>query len=238
MPFFETSTGTWAKTLIAIGVTVLTHSAFASPAHRGHARPASRPAAVRNLPDSFLPVRATTVEAVARQIEADPKVRRHYAHQFQVPEARVADYLRQNLVASRLNHTGQYTVFLVRPNSLIYPVVMTIPEGSRVFALRSGPAVLTWGDGNPFKRYTTPEETRIVKAPPRPHPAVIHVAPSSQTLAPVQVQETIVPSIVVTPVFQPASPLTAQEQAPAEPSPAQQTANAGTMPAPPPTATP
>ena len=172
--------------------------------------------AAPNPADSFLPVASSSVDAMVRQVDTNPTVRRHYAAYFHVPEARVADYLRHNLVQTRLAAAGRYTMYLVRPNGLIYPVMTTMPKGARVFTLQTRPvAMLTAGDGNPIKQFKNQVVTVIVKAP-SDGGARVKVLPSreSQTLAPVTVQETILPTVVATPVYRPASPLSPAEQTP------------------------
>lgn len=185
----------------------------------------ARAVEIRNLADSFLPISASTVLGMTRQIDANPIVRRRYARYFHVPEARVADYLRHNLVRTRLTRAGRYTMYLVRPNGLIYPVMTTVPKGARVFTLQTRPAaLLTYGDGNPIREFRQQVVTVIVIAPSTgASEATVKVLPSveNQTLAPVKVQETILPTIVLTPVYQPESPLSPAEQSPGTPAPAQ-----------------
>ena len=197
MPSFPRLTAPLLGALAAVG---LAAQAYAAPAH--------------NLPDSFLPTRAASISQLVQQVQTNPTVRRHYASYFHIPESRIAKYLRQNLVASRLSRGGQYTVYLVRQNSLIYPVMVHLPAGSRVFALRSGPAVMTSGDGNPLRRFEMAQETHYIK--PAKQQIIYKVSPSRQQLAPIQVHETILPTVIYTPVFQPTNGLTPAEQQPGE----------------------
>lgn len=207
----RTFPGLAVRAALAVGLAALASNAPAGAA-TPHARP---PAARKNLTDSFLPTRASSVAGLIRQVQTNAAVRRNYARYLRIPEDRVAGYLRQNLVTKRLNQAGRYTMFLVRPSGLIYPVTTTVPRGARVFALSSGAPLLSDGDGNPLKQFTTPVEVVVVPAPTAPHGANVKVSPNieEQTLVPVKVQETIVPTIIVTPVYQPVSALSPAEQA-------------------------
>lgn len=223
----RTFPGLAVRAALAVGLAALASNAPAGAA-TPHARP---PAARKNLTDSFLPTRASSVAGLIRQVQTNAAVRRNYARYLRIPEDRVAGYLRQNLVTKRLNQAGRYTMFLVRPSGLIYPVTTTVPRGARVFALSSGAPLLSDGDGNPIKQFKTPVEVVRVPAPPAHAPggATVKVAPSieDQTLVPVAPQETVVPTIVLTPVYRPASPLSPAERAPeAQPGvPAEKTAS-------------
>ncbi len=172
--------------------------------------------AARMAPDSFVPVPATSVASLVHQVETNPAVRARYARHFHVPESHIAAYLRANLVVSRLSEAGRYTMFCARPNGLIYPTLMPLPGGSRVFALRSGPAVLTLPEGDPLASYQTAVEERVVATGHTPR-AVTIVSPSQQMIAPTQGQEIVVPLPTPTPVYQSVSPLTPAEQGEAAP---------------------
>ncbi len=182
-----------------------------SPALALHAAPPALTAS-RAAPDSFVPLPALTLPSLLGQVQANPLVRSRYAHYFHIPDSHLLAYLRANLVASHLSDDGRYTMFCVRPNGLVYPTVLRMPRGSRVFALRGGPAVLTCPEGNPLTRFQTAVETRIL--PPaiatrtQTEPAAPH-----RTIAPTQPREIVVPTYVPTPVYQSVSPLTPAEQA-------------------------
>ncbi len=165
------------------------------------------------VPDTFAPLPAPTVQALLSQVQANALVRARYAHYFHLPASRVLPYLRANLVASHLSDEGRYTMYCVRPNGLVYPTVLHMPRGSRVFALRGGPAVLTCPEGNPLARFQTAVETRVVPAPP----LVENIAPR-RVIAPTQPREIVVPAYVPTPVYQAVSPLTPAERAGEAPS--------------------
>lgn len=166
------------------------------------------------VPDTFAPLPAPTVQALLSQVQASALVRTRYAHYFHLPASRVLPYLRANLVASHLSDEGRYTMYCVRPNGLVYPTVLRMPKGSRIFALRGGPAVLTCPEGNPLARFQTAVETHIVPAPP-----VVEDAAPRRVIAPTQPREIIVPAYVPTPVYQAVSPLTPAERAGDTPPP-------------------
>ncbi len=163
-------------------------------------------------PDSFAPKPVPTVQSLLSQVQANVLVRRRYAHYFHMPDSRLLAYLRANLVASHLSDEGRYTMFCVRPNGLVYPTVLNMPKGSRVFALRGGPAVLTCPEGNPLTRFQTAVEMHVVP-PPVGTSAVPETASPRQIIIPAQPREIIVPAYVPTPVYQAVSPLTPAERA-------------------------
>lgn len=170
----------------------------------------------RTAPDSFVPVPAVSVSDLVHQVETNRAVRIRYARHFHVPEGHIAAYLRANLVVSRLSEGGRYTMFCARPNGLIYPTLMPLPGGSRVFALRSGPAVLSLPAGDPLAPYQIAVEQHVASSGHVPR-AVTIVSPSQQMIAPTEGQEIIVPLATPTPVYQSVSPLTPAEQGDAAP---------------------
>ncbi len=184
------------------------------------AQAAPTAAASQSVPDAFAPLPAPTVQALLSQVQASSLVRKRYARYFHIPDSHLLAYLRANLVASHLSDDGRYTMFCVRPNGLVYPTVLRMPKGSRVFALRGGPAVLTCPEGNPLARFQTAVETHVV-----PAPIIVEAAPPRRIIAPTQTREIVVPAYVPTPVYQAVSPLTPAERAeeaqavPAAPSP-------------------
>lgn len=187
----------------------------AGPAALAHpVRHSGRTVAPRNLPDSFLPASADSLHGLLVQVQTNPIVCKRYAKYFHLPESRVAAYLQANLTQKRLHQTGRYTVFMVRPNGLIYPTMLTVPKGSAVFALRGGDPVLTGRDGDPMRQYRTAQEIHIIKE--RPRPTVI-VAGTEEVIVPNQVSETVVPTIEQTPVYQP-TPIDTETPAEAGPT--------------------
>ncbi len=193
---------------MALQATLIAGALAAFPCFPAQAAPAA--STVKSAPDSFAPLPALTLQSLLRQVQAQPLVRSRYAHYFHIPDSHLLAYLRANLVASHLSDNGRYTMFCVRPNGLVYPTVLYMPRGSRVFALRGGPAVLTCPEGNPLTRFQTAVETRVAP-PPVGTPPLVEPAP--RIIAPTQGREIIVPTYVPTPVYQAVSPLTSAERA-------------------------
>ncbi len=202
---------------LGIGLAMTGPAALAHPAKR-----IAVTAAPRNLPDSFLPNSAGGLQGLLTQVRTNPTVRRRYAKFFHVPESQIGAYMQANLTEKRLHQTGRYTVFLVRPNGLVYPTMMTLPRDSAVFALKGGNPVMTAREGNPMMQYRTAQEIHYVTVK-QPGPTVI-VAGSEQVIVPNQVSETVVSTTEQTPIYQPA-PMDVETPAEAAPPPAAPTAN-------------
>lgn len=181
-----------------------------APLFPSQAAPAA--SAPQSAPDSFVPILAPTLQSLLSQVQTSALVRSRYAHYFHIPDSHLLAYLRANLVASHLSDDGRYTMFCVRPNGLVYPTVLHMPRGSRVFALRGGPAVLTCPEGNPLTRFQIAVETRIVPPPTGTHAAAEPASPPHRIIAPTQGREIVVPAYVPTPVYQAVSPLTPAER--------------------------
>ncbi len=154
-----------------------------------------------NLPNSFLPRQAPTVEALARQAEADPLVRGRYARYLHLPERRVAGYLRANLSPARLPKAARFTMYCARANGLLYPTRLTLPAGAAVFALRGGLPLLTRPEGNPLLPYRIATETRRAPAPPVTLAPASLPTPPQVTVVPVPARETVSPIFTPTPVY-------------------------------------
>jgi len=175
-------------------------------------RAAHADSSTSNPSDAFLASPATTVDALVAQVQSNPTICRNYAHYLRIPAARVADYLKNNLVRSRLTATTKYTVYLVHPNGLIYPTMITLPKGSYVFARRNGAPLMTDREGDPMKRFHTAVEVHYASRPSGPR---TKVSPETILLrtVPCTVETTIETTTVTTPTFNAPSELTPAEQA-------------------------
>ena len=141
-------------------------------------------------PDSFLVYKVYSVDQLVDQVQANPAIQLKYARHFHVPQSRIVQYLRANLVESYIPETGTYTCYCVRQNGLIYPVKQKFHEGTKVFALRNGEPVLKWVCGNPLSKYLPAVETHtIVRDMP-----VIKLAPSTEVIAPTDNVQILVPT--------------------------------------------
>ena len=188
------SIGTVACALIAACV-VSSTTAFASTSskvhHHKHTQSSSLDAQARRTPaDSFLVYKVYSIDQLIAQVKASPAIQAKYARHFRVPQSRVVQYMRANLVESYIPDTGMYTCYCVRKNGLIYPVKQKFTEGTKVFALRNGEPVLKWVCGNPLSKFLPAVETHtIVRDMP-----VIKLAPSTEVVAPTDNVQVLVPT--------------------------------------------
>ena len=130
----------------------------AAPQMTPHAHQAMTHTAHRRVPtppDSYLQYKVYTVDQLIQQVADNPAVRRRFARHFQLPENRVVEYMRTNLVESYIPKTGRYTVYCARRSGKFYPVRQTFHRGTRVFALRNGEPVMKWVCGNPLTKFAS-----------------------------------------------------------------------------------
>jgi hypothetical protein len=146
-----------------------------------------------------------SVDQLIRQVATNPVVRKRFARHFQIPESRVVSYMRANLVESYIPKTGRYTVYCVHRSGKFYPVHQTFHRGTKVFALRNGDPVMKWVCGNPLSHFLPSVHVVVSEAPPAP-PAKTKVAAYHDQL-PADTVETLLPSEVNTPAYQPMVPV-------------------------------
>lgn len=152
----------------------------------GHYRPTP--------PDSFLPYKVYSVDELVSAAETNPRVRLMYARNFNVPEDRIVQYMRANLVPSYVPDTQVYTVYCARKDGTIYPVRETLRQGTKVFALRNGQPLMKWVCGNPLSRFLP----TVSQAPD------IKVLPSLETMTPADTtRNVLVPTEIDAPAYQP-----------------------------------
>ncbi|MGO8673278.1 MAG: hypothetical protein ACLQVD_18200 [Capsulimonadaceae bacterium] len=160
----------------------------------------------RTPPDSYLQFKVYSVDELVAAVQSSAHIRHIYSQTFRVPENRVIQYMRANLIASYVPETQTYTCYCAHPDGTVYPTKQTFRRGTKVFALRNGQPVLKWLCGNPLSRFLPAVEVHEVP--------VVKVSPSVQTLTPVDKEDiilpseedTIVPSEVDKPVYQPSVP--------------------------------
>lgn len=122
-------------------------------------------------PDSFAYVQVDNTDELVAMLKKNPKLVKTYARHFGIPEAEVVRFVKEALVPQQLTAPKKITTFGLRKNGQIYPVVKTIPAGTRVWATRSGTPVLKWICSNPIgykmpgtdlprATFATPEVTR------------------------------------------------------------------------------
>lgn len=170
--------GRWSvvRQLLAVGVSVLALAVAQAGADDRE----------RTGPDSFLPYRAYTVEALVDQVERDPVVRKRLAKHFHVPEAELVSYFRKNLRVVSFTSTGWRPIYGVTRTGRIYRSRDHFRRGAKAFGLKDGTAVLKFACGNPLitklppaPRKPTPR--KIVEAPPQPWQPPIESLPEVMT---------------------------------------------------------
>jgi len=121
----------------------------------------------RTGPDSFLPYRAYTVEALVQQVENDPVVRQRLAKHFHVSQAELVGYLQANLQVVSFDSSGWRPVYGVTRTGRIYRSRDYFQQDGKVFGLADGTPVLKYACGNPLTTNLPPvKRKKIVEAPP------------------------------------------------------------------------
>jgi len=82
--------------------------------------------------------------------------------------------------------------------------MQTFQQGTKVFALRNGQPVMKWACGNPLSKFLPAVEVRRVAVPGK---TITKVSPSVEEMLPADTQDILVPSVVESPVYQPAVPV-------------------------------
>jgi hypothetical protein len=192
--------------VVALGVVSGGLGALTAPAQAAaHSYKATKTAhrRVPTPPDSYLQYKVYTVDQLIQQVSDNPAVRRRFARHFQMPEDRVVEYMRANLVESYIPKTGRYTVYCVHPSGKFYPVRQNFHRGTKVFALRNGEPVMKWVCGNPLTKFAS-NVTDIVHVPPK-----TRVDSTVAEFIPADIENEVVPSegpatptILVSPTIQ------------------------------------
>jgi hypothetical protein len=159
--------------------------------------------------DSFLPYKVYSVGQLIKEVQNSPTIQIHYARTFHVPQDRVVQYMRDNVVESYIQETGKYTVYCVRPDGLVYPTVQHFSKGTKVFALRNGQPIMKWACGNPLMNFL-PAVHEVLKPVVK---VITKVSPSVETLVPAEAAQEEVPVEEVAPVYQPQVPVMASPMA-------------------------
>jgi hypothetical protein len=159
--------------------------------------------------DSYLPYKVYSVDQLINEVQGNPAIIAHYSRTFHVPEDKVVQYMRNNVVESYIQETGKYTVYCVRPDGLVYPTVQHFQQGTKVFALRNGQPIMKWACGNPLMNFL-PAVHEVVKPVVK---VVTKVSPSVETLVPAEAAQEEVPVEEVAPVYQPKVPVMASPMA-------------------------
>ncbi len=144
-------------------------------------------------PDSYLQYKVYTVDQLVQQVQANPRIRAVYARTFHIPEGRVVDYMRHNVVESYIPYTKTYTVYCVTSSGRVFKIHQVFRQGTKVFALRNGQPVFKWVCGNPLMAQlpTVKTKTKTVQTPAK---VVTKVSPSAETLIPTQSAVELIPS--------------------------------------------
>lgn len=180
---------------VGVAAALLTSaSAFAAPGQSAHARYHAHYQADAHKrhtpPDSFLVYKVYSIDELIAQVKSNPRIKEAYAEHFNVPQSRVIEYMRANLVESYVPETRVYTCYCLRDNGLVYPVKQVFKRGTKVFALRNGEPVLKWVCGNPLSKFLPAVETHtVVRDVP-----VIKMAPSTEIIAPTDTVQVVVPT--------------------------------------------
>ncbi len=114
---------------------------------------------------AFLRYKVYSVKELVDQVAKDPVVRKRFSRHFGMPEDRIVQYFKDNLVESYFLEAGKYTVYGVTPAGTIFPTRMSVARGTRVLALRNGEPVLKWACGNPLTRFLPVVKTVQKKVP-------------------------------------------------------------------------
>jgi hypothetical protein len=88
-------------------------------------------------PGSFINYHVDTVQQLSRQVMVDASVSGRLARHFHMPTQSIVDYLRTNLVLTRLTQTQTTRVWCVTPSGREYTIMERLPAGTPVFALAS-----------------------------------------------------------------------------------------------------
>jgi hypothetical protein len=101
-------------------------------------------------PDSFAYVQVDTTDELVGMFHKNPQLRKNYARHFGIPESEVMRFVKEALVPKTLTASRKITTFGIRKSGKIYPVVKTLPAGTKVWATRSGTPVIKWICTNPI----------------------------------------------------------------------------------------
>ncbi len=80
-------------------------------------------------PDSYLQYKVYSVPELVKQVSGNPRLIHIYAQTFHKPDNYVLHYISNYVQESYIPETGNYTVYCVRSNGLIYPTKQRMVKG-------------------------------------------------------------------------------------------------------------
>jgi len=156
-------------------------------------------------PGSFLRYKVYSVRELTQQLEKYPAVRKLYARHFGMPEDKIVQYFKENLVESYVLEDTKFTVYAIGPSGRIYPALQRVKRGTQVLALRNGQPILKWACGNPLSKFlpvvkTVEKQVPVTKVIEKPVVQTVEKTVEKTIEKPVEIQ---VPVETPTPVYQP-----------------------------------
>ncbi|MBC8142179.1 MAG: hypothetical protein H7Y38_12145 [Armatimonadetes bacterium] len=105
-----------------------------------------------DLRDAFAkhPSQANSPQAFAQFVSQNQSLSQRYSRHFNVPQDRLVSFFKTSLVAYKLPEARTLTTYGVTKSGAIYPVEITLPKGTPVWATREGVPVLKWNCSNPL----------------------------------------------------------------------------------------
>jgi hypothetical protein len=156
---------------------------------------------VRASKDSFLSYNAETVDALVKQIKAEPAVQKRFAKHYGKSADELATYFQNNLVVKPMASAETMIVYGCNSKGVIYPRRLTIRKDYPMFCLADGTPILKGRCGNPVG-----SELPTVVAVKPPEAPVKEEQPKEAEVAQPEVKEqlpevpAVVPDVVAPPV--------------------------------------
>ncbi len=108
--------------------------------------------AKESMPEgSFLRSRANTVAALQGQVANDRVVQARYAAHFNVSSSEVKTIIKNGVRLISLNRPVKVEMWYISKSGSMSHKTKLLPEGSQVFATKSGQPLFAWSCGNPLR---------------------------------------------------------------------------------------
>ena len=136
-------------------------------------------------PGSFLVSRVNNVDALVKQIAANPLVAKRYAQHFGIPAADLIPYLKSNVKIVTLTKPLKTTSYYIKSGGGVTSKKRLYPAGTTMFATLSGKPIMDVRCGNPVtKALPLPAHAAIPETPVKPPTIKVEGVPAEVVIPP------------------------------------------------------
>jgi hypothetical protein len=144
---------------------------------------------------AFLRYRADSVNALVKQLSANPSVAARYARHFGTTPEALTNYFKNDLKLVTLKSPRRTVIYFVSKDGGVVRSTRLLPAGSRVFIARDGQLILEWRCGNPLAKQLPIPVAKTMPSVTLPVPKVQVASAEPVELGPIPPPTTVLPTI-------------------------------------------